>query len=97
MVNENKDNTVFIGTKPFMNYVTSVAMQFTAKNMDEVIIKARGNSINRAVDVVEAVRKRFLKDKNIDIKDIKIDSEELENKTGKKMNVSTIEIVLIKK
>lgn len=97
MTNEKDDNVVFIGVKPFMIYVTSVAMQFTTKDMNEVIVKARGKSINRAVDVVEAVRKRFLKDKNLDIKEIKIDSEELENKEGKKINVSTIEITLAKK
>ena len=97
MANENNDNVVFIGVKPFMNYVTSVAIQFTSKGMNEVIIKARGKSINRAVDVAEATRKRFLKDRNIDIKEVKIDSEELENKEGKKINVSTIEIILIKK
>ena len=27
---------IFIGNKPFMNYVTGVVMQFTTKNMDEV-------------------------------------------------------------
>jgi|TARA_Y100000034_G_scaffold127309_1_gene179906 DNA-binding protein len=97
MTNEKNDNVIFIGVKPFMNYITSVAMQFTTKNMKEVVIKARGKSINRAVDIVEAVRKRFLKDKNLDVKDIKIDSEELENKEGKKINVSTIEITLAKK
>jgi len=97
MTNEKNDNVIFIGTKPFMNYVTSVAIQFTNKGMNEVIIKARGNSISRAVDVAEAIRKRFLKDRNIDIKEVKIDSEELENKEGKKMNVSTIEIILTKK
>ena len=96
MTNEKNDNVIFIGVKPFMNYITSVAMQFTTKNMKEVVIKARGKSINRAVDIVEAVRKRFLKDKNLDVKDIKIDSEELENKEGKKINVSTIEITLAK-
>ena len=97
MTNEKEDNVIFIGVKPFMNYITSVAMQFTTKNMKEVVIKARGKSINRAVDIVEAVRKRFLKDKNLNVKDIKIDSEELENKEGKKINVSTIEITLAKK
>jgi|TARA_B100001971_G_C18182436_1_gene533609 DNA-binding protein len=96
MANEKEDNVIFIGVKPFMNYITSVAIQFTTKNMKEVVIKARGKSINRAVDIVEAVRKRFLKDKNLNVKDIKIDSEELENKEGKKINVSTIEITLAK-
>jgi len=80
-----------------MNYVTSVVMQFTTKNMDEVVIKARGKSINRAVDVAEVVRKKFLKDKNIEIKEVKIDSDELENRDGRKTNVSTIEITLVKR
>jgi len=92
----DNDNSVFIGIKPFMNYVTGVVMQFTSKNKDEVVVKARGKWISRAVDVVEAVRKRFLKDKNIQIKNIKIDSEEVENKEGKKINVSIIEITLKK-
>ncbi|HLA22955.1 MAG TPA: DNA-binding protein Alba [Candidatus Nanoarchaeia archaeon] len=97
MTDEKKDNFVFIGIKPFMNYVTSVVMQFTTKNMDEVVIKARGKSINRAVDVAEVVRKKFLKDKNIEIKEVKIDSDELENRDGRKTNVSTIEITLVKR
>ena len=90
------DNVVFIGIKPFMNYVTSVVMQFTTKNRNEVIIKARGKFINRAVDIAEVVRKRFLRDQNIKVKDIKIDSEEFKNKEGRDVNVSTIEITLIK-
>lgn len=90
------DNSVYIGMKPFMNYVTSVIMQFTIKNRDEIVVKARGKLISRAVDVVEAVRKRFLKDRNIQIKNIMIDSEEVENKEGKKVNVSVIEITLKK-
>ena len=94
---KKNNNVVFIGAKPFMNYVTSVVMQFTLKQSKEVAIKARGKFINRAVDVAEVIRKKFLKDKNIDLKDINIDSEELENKEGKKINVSTIEIILIKK
>ena len=90
------DNSIFIGNKPFMNYVTSVVMQFTTKNATEVIVKARGKFISRAVDVAEVASKRFL-NSQVEIKDIKIDSEEFENKEGKKVRVSTIEIVLAKK
>jgi DNA-binding protein len=90
------DNIVFIGGKPFMNYVTGVVMQFTTNNASEVTIKARGKFISKAVDVAEVARKRFLKDQNISIKEIKIDSEEFENKEGKKVNVSTLDIVLSK-
>jgi|TARA_Y100000310_G_scaffold130751_1_gene129864 DNA-binding protein len=96
MVENKDDNVVFIGSKPFMNYVTSVAMQFTTKEQKEVTVKARGKFISRAVDIAEVIRKKFLKDKNVDVAEIKIDSEELENREGKKMNVSTIEIKLSK-
>jgi DNA-binding protein len=92
----NNESVVYIGPKPFMNYVTSVVMQMTAQNKPEVTIKARGKFINRAVDIAEVVRRRFLKDKNIKVKEIRIGSEEFENKEGKKVNVSTIEITLSK-
>ena len=92
---EDKDNAIFIGNKPFMNYVTSVVIQFTTKDADEVIVKALGKFISRAVDVAEVARKRFLADQ-IEIKDIVIDSEEFTNSEGKEVRVSTIEIVLRK-
>ena len=90
------ENSVFIGEKPFMNYITSVVMQFTTKGANEVVIKARGKFISRAVDVAEVSRKRFL-DNTIDIKDIKIDSEEFENKEGRQVRVSNVEITLARK
>jgi len=90
------DNCVFIGNKPFMNYVTAVVMQFTVKNAKDVTVKARGKFISRAVDVSEVAAKRFL-DGQASVKDIKIDSEEFENKEGKNVRVSTIEITLVKK
>ena len=98
MTTENKadDNIIFIGMKPFMNYVTSVVVLFTTKNKKEVVIKARGKFITRAVDVAEVARKRFLEKENLKIKDIKINSEEFENKEKRKVNVSTIEITLSK-
>jgi DNA-binding protein len=91
------ENVVFIGNKPFMNYVTGVVMQFTTKGSKEVVVKARGKFISRAVDVAEVATKRFLEGHNVEVKDIQIDSEEFENKEGKKVNVSTIEITLAKK
>ncbi len=91
-----EDNSIFVGSKPFMNYVTSVVMQFTTKNASEVIVKARGKFISRAVDISEVAAKRFLQDQ-IDVKDIKINSEDFTNKEGKEVRVSTIEILLAKK
>ncbi len=92
----DNDNSIFVGGKPFMNYVTGVVMQFTTKNADEVIIKARGKFISRAVDVAEVAAKRFLEN-TVEVTNIDIDSEEFENKEGKQIRVSTIEITLIKK
>ena len=89
------DNCVFIGGKPFMNYITGVVMQFTTKNADDVIIKARGKFISRAVDVAEVAAKRFLEN-TIAVKDIKIDSEGFKNNEGRDIRVSTIEITLSK-
>lgn len=90
------DNSIFIGDKPFMNYVTGVVMQLTTKGAEEITIKARGKFISRAIDVVEVVTKRFLEGQ-AEVKDIRIDSEEFTNKEGKKVRVSTIEIVIKKK
>lgn len=90
------DNSIFVGTKPFMNYVTGVVMQFTTKGADEVIVKARGKFISRAVDIAQVATKRFLNEM-IEVKDIRIDSEDFKNKEGKEVRVSTIEIILAKK
>ena len=89
------DNNVFIGGKPFMNYVTGVVMQFTAKNAEDVVIKARGKFISRAVDVAEVAAKRFL-DNTVAVKDIRIDSEGFKSNEGRDVRVSTIEITLSK-
>ena len=90
------DNSIFIGNKPFMNYVTGVVMQFTSKGSSEVIVKARGKFISRAVDIAEVARKRFM-DNTVGVKDIRIDSQEFENQEGRTVRVSTIEITLAKK
>lgn len=89
------DNNIFIGGKPFMNYVTGVVMQFTTKNADDVIIKARGKFISRAVDVAEVAAKRFLEN-TVAVREIRIDSEGFKNNEGRDVRVSTIEITLSK-
>ena len=71
-------------------------MQVTTHNSDEVIIKARGKFISRAVDVAEVASKRFLENQ-VEVKDIKIGSEDFTNKEGRLVRVSFIEITLKKK
>lgn len=87
------ENTVYIGKKPTMNYVLAVVTQFNSGSRD-VIIKARGRAISRAVDVAEIVRHRFIHDAVV--KDIKIETEVLSGEGGSTANVSSIEIVVSK-
>jgi len=93
---DKKDNIIYVGMKPFMNYVTGVVMQFNNKGQDEVIVSARGKFISKAVDVVEVARRTFLKDEDIKIENIGINSEQFETKEGKRIFVSTIEMKLVK-
>lgn len=88
------ENTVFIGNKGAMPYVLAVVTQFNT-NADEVVIKARGRSISRAVDVTEIVRNRFMPE--VSVKDIKIGTEVLKKDDGSTVNVSSMEIALTKK
>ncbi|MDG6256308.1 MAG: DNA-binding protein Alba [Methanomicrobiaceae archaeon] len=88
-----KDNTVFVGNKPVMNYVLAVVTQFN-NGAGEVAIKARGKAISRAVDTAEIALNRFLE--NVDKKQIITSTEMIDTDSGK-TNVSSIEILLTQK
>jgi archaea-specific DNA-binding protein len=81
---------VFIGLKPTMTYVFQVVTQLNS-GAGPVVVKARGNAIAKAVDVVEVVRRRFLQGQ-VDIGPIAIDTERLTNRDGRDANVSSISI-----
>jgi DNA-binding protein len=86
-------NHIYIGKKPVMSYAMSALIQLT--HSGEIVLRARGLSISRAVDVAEIVTKR-LGNGAYDIRDIKIDTEKLG--TGDEIrSVSTIDIVVGKK
>ncbi len=84
-------NTVLIGRKPVMNYVVA-CLTFLNSGAKQIIVKARGRAISRAVDTVELLRRTFAKD--LEVKSINIGTEEIERAEGQKSNVSTIEITL---
>jgi DNA-binding protein len=88
-----RDNTVFIGKKGVMSYVLAVVTQFN-NGAGEVIIKARGKAISRAVDTAEVVRQRFIPEARV--VDIRISTEELQNEEGGMVKVSAMEIILTK-
>jgi DNA-binding protein len=90
---ETEENVIYIGNKPPMSYVLAVVTQFNSGS-NEVIIKARGRAISRAVDAAEITRNRFVSDAKI--KEIKIGTESITNEEGRTSNVSSIEIALAK-
>ncbi|KPV62085.1 MAG: DNA/RNA-binding protein Alba [Candidatus Bathyarchaeota archaeon BA2] len=86
------ENVVLIGRKPVMNYVIACITFFNAGEK-QVVVKARGRAISRAVDTVELLRHSFVKD--LQVKKIDIGTEELVRE-GRKSNVSTMEITAAK-
>jgi archaea-specific DNA-binding protein len=89
-----EDNSVFIGKKGVMGYVLAVVTCFN-RGAPEVVIKARGQMISRAVEAEEIVRRRFLPDAKV--KDVKLATEELISRDGKNSGVPSIEITLSRK
>lgn len=93
-VENTAENVVLIGKKPVMNYVTA-CITFFNRGEKQVIVKARGRAICKAVDTVELLRRAFVK--NLDIKNIDINTEEVARTEGEqKSNISTIEIAVAK-
>ena len=90
---QTEENVIYIGNKPPMSYVLAVVTQFNSGS-NEVVIKARGRAISRAVDAAEITRNRFVSDAKI--KEIKIGTESITNEEGRTSNVSSIEIALAK-
>ena len=82
-------DTIYIGKKPLMTYVTSTLIQLA--NQPTVTIKARGLSIGRAVDVSQITLKR-MENAGYKIGDVRIGSETVQSEDGRTRNVSTIEI-----
>jgi len=82
-------DTVYIGKKPLMAYVTSTLIQLA--NIPSVTIKARGMSIGRAVDVSQIISRKT-ENAGYTIGNIKHGSEALESQDGRTRNVSTIDI-----
>lgn len=82
-------NEIFIGKKPLMTYVTATLVQLA--NEPTVVIKARGRSITRAVDVAQIIVKR-MDTLGYKILPIKLGSETVQSEDGRTRNVSTIEV-----
>ncbi|MEW6295135.1 MAG: DNA-binding protein Alba [Candidatus Diapherotrites archaeon] len=93
MATNADENTIFIGKKGTMAYVLAVVTQIN-NGAKEILIKARGKAISRAVDVAEIVKNKFVTD--LKIARIGISTEEIHSEEGNPLKVSAIEISMKK-
>ena len=87
-MSSDRTDTLFIGKKPLMTYVTSAIIQLATKPI--ITIKARGYSMVTAIDVAQIVLRKTTP--AFEIGDIKIASESLVSSDGRNRDVSTIDI-----
>jgi len=88
-----EQNLVRVGRKPIMNYVTACVTLFNSGN-DEVMVRARGRTIEKAIDIVQMLKRGFLK--NVLIERIDVGSENVKRMDGTRGNISVIEITLVR-
>jgi len=92
-MSNNSNDTIFIGKKPLMTYVTSTIVQLATK--PSVTIKARGLTTSTAIDVSQIVLKKTKP--AFEISNVSINSESLVSTDGRNRDVSTIEITITRK
>ena len=85
------ENVVFVGRKTVKEYMAAVFTLF-AQGHTEVELKARGKNVYNAIRVALAVKNKL---GSAAIEKVEIDEEEYE-RDGKKRNVPTITIKLVK-
>jgi len=93
VITKKEQPTLFVGTKQIMAYVTSALIQLM--NNNRLYIKARGNSIGRAVDISQ-ILVRKMSNVGYKITDIQVGSEELESRDNKSRQVSYISLEITK-
>ncbi len=87
-------NVVLVGKKPALVYAVAALMQLTSEQ-NEVVLKARGRAISKAVDVVEILKRRFLGNQMV-LKNIQIGTETFQTPDNRQRFISTIEITISK-
>ena len=86
-------NMIRIGKKPMLSYVVACITLFNS-GKSELMIRARGRSIPKAVDTVEMLKHSFFK--GLFVKSVEIGSEDIRSYNGKGISISIIEIIIVK-
>lgn len=85
---------VIVGTsKPVLNYVTACITLFN-NGERRIKVRARGRAINVAVEVVQLLRSRFMKDVVID--SASIDGDVVVGRDGTPFKVAVLELELVR-
>ncbi len=87
-------NMVRVGKKPVLSYVAACVTLFNSGKR-EIMVRARGRSIPKAIEAVGMLRRSFLKE--LVVKSVRIGSEDIKRYNGRGASVSTIEITLAKR
>ena len=61
---------------------------------EEVMVRARGRTIEKAIDIVQMLKRGFLK--NVMIQRIDVGSENVKRMDGTRGNISVIEITIVR-
>jgi DNA-binding protein len=89
---KTEKNLIRVGKKPTMNYVVACVTLFNSGH-NQIVVRARGRAITKAVDCVEMLRRSFIKD--LKAKSIRLGSDEIRI-DRKDVSISIIEIILEK-
>ncbi|MCS7106568.1 MAG: RNA-binding protein [Acidilobaceae archaeon] len=86
-------NAVLVGKKKTASYVMAVLRMFTQEGLEEVVVKARGANVYKAVEVATRVVGTL---ESVKVENVKVGSERLKDKNGAVRRVSSIEVSLRK-
>ncbi|MFH1779738.1 MAG: DNA-binding protein Alba [Candidatus Micrarchaeota archaeon] len=86
-------NIIYVGSKNVMSYVLAIVTKFN-QGFSEVVVKARGATISRAVDATQIAKHRFINTLKIDKFDVI--TEELPSEDGSISRVSSVSLLLTK-
>lgn len=85
-----RTDLVIVGRKPVLRYALAVLTSFN-RGSTEVVVRGRGRSVAKCVDVVNTLRTSFYRD--LRIEDVRLGTDQLQL-GDRTVNVSFIEIRL---
>jgi DNA-binding protein len=91
MMSELRKMVIVGKSKPLLNYVTACITMFNG-GAEKVVLRARGEAINMAVEVAQVLKKKFVS--GLQISNILIDGENVTSRDGRQLNLPVLEIEL---